>query len=313
MAFTTENTSSPPVEVFALATGQLHHPDRWLFEDGNEDLMTARNVYPDYSFLIRHASGKCILFDLGLDKNLDNYPEAIKKSFSYTSPIIHEDIVDLLGKGPVPSSAIDTVIFSHLHFDHVGDCTKFPNAAMITGPGSCQAAFPGYPTDQNSPFGGLVLVHPGYRELSFENDSWRPFGPFERAHDFFGDGSLFLVDAPGHASGHLGAAARTGPDEWVFMGGDTCHHRAILMGTRPMSLTMGPPDTSCFHRDPATAQKTIELIRSIEVTEKFQVLLAHDSYLSGIMPEYPISLNGWKGSQWKRNLDALVAKETAAK
>lgn len=58
-----------PVKVFALPTGQLTHPDRWLFEDGDEDILKARNPYPDYSFLIQHqASGKNVLFDLGLMK-----------------------------------------------------------------------------------------------------------------------------------------------------------------------------------------------------------------------------------------------------
>jgi hypothetical protein len=61
-------TASPHVDVFALSTGQLSHPDRWLFEDGDEDLLRARHPYPDFSFLIRHHSGKCVLFDLGLRK-----------------------------------------------------------------------------------------------------------------------------------------------------------------------------------------------------------------------------------------------------
>ena len=64
----TVTNDTKPVEVFALPTGQLSHPDRWLFEDGDEDLMTARHVYPNFSFLIRHHSGKSILFDLGLTK-----------------------------------------------------------------------------------------------------------------------------------------------------------------------------------------------------------------------------------------------------
>jgi hypothetical protein len=57
-----------PVEVHALATGELNHPDRWLFEDGDADIMVARHPYPDFSFLIRHPSGKNVLFDLGLTK-----------------------------------------------------------------------------------------------------------------------------------------------------------------------------------------------------------------------------------------------------
>ena len=62
------STKVKPVEVYALATGELNHPDRWLFEDGDEDVVAARHPYPDFSFLIRHPSGKNILFDLGLTK-----------------------------------------------------------------------------------------------------------------------------------------------------------------------------------------------------------------------------------------------------
>ena len=63
-----------PVKVFALPTGQLTHPDRWLFEDGDEDIMKARNPYPDYSFLIQHeASGRNVLFDLGLPVDGDTF------------------------------------------------------------------------------------------------------------------------------------------------------------------------------------------------------------------------------------------------
>jgi hypothetical protein len=57
-----------PVQLYALPTGQLSHPDRWIFEDGDDDWMSARQTYPDYSFLIQHQSGKNVLFDLGLTK-----------------------------------------------------------------------------------------------------------------------------------------------------------------------------------------------------------------------------------------------------
>ncbi len=51
------------------------------------------------------------------------------------------------------------------------------------------------------------------RELSYEKDEWKPWGPFEKAFDFFGDGSFWLVNAPGHMPGHLSGLARTGADE----------------------------------------------------------------------------------------------------
>ncbi len=56
------------VDVFALPTGKLYLPDRWLFEDGDNDMLRARQFSPDFSFLICHPSGKRVLFDLGLRK-----------------------------------------------------------------------------------------------------------------------------------------------------------------------------------------------------------------------------------------------------
>lgn len=55
-------------KVYALAAGELNHPDRWLFEDGDEDIVKAKHPYPDFCFLIQHHTGKNVLFDLGLTK-----------------------------------------------------------------------------------------------------------------------------------------------------------------------------------------------------------------------------------------------------
>jgi len=46
------------------------------------------------------------------------------------------------------------------------------------------------------------------------------------AHDFFGDGSFYLLDVPGHAVGHMCGLARTTatPDTFILMAADTCHH-----------------------------------------------------------------------------------------
>ena len=232
----------------------------------------------------------------------------IQSNFHYVTPVVPADAFEVLSNGPIPPSSIDVVIFSHLHFDHVGDCTKFPEAQILAGPGSRAASAPGFPINLDSLFESSVINHKNYHELSFETDAWQPFGPFDKAYDFFGDKTFFLIDAPGHMAGHLGAMVHTGPDEWVFMGGDCCHHRSILAGTRPMSLTMGPGGR-CFHRDPEEASKTVAKIRTLDKTGKVLVALAHDSYLVDKMPEYPEKLNGWKGSAWKKELDTVLSRD----
>lgn len=67
-------SSSATVEVSALPTGKLYLPDRWLFEDGDNDMRKARQFSPDFSFLISHPSGEHILFDLGMRKVCINLP-----------------------------------------------------------------------------------------------------------------------------------------------------------------------------------------------------------------------------------------------
>ena len=59
------------------------------------------------------------------------------------------------------------------------------------------------------------------REISFEHSSLR-IGQFA-AFDFFGDGSFYLLDTPGHAIGHMCGLARTTTTTFAFLGGDICH------------------------------------------------------------------------------------------
>ena len=300
------------VDVYALPTGKLYLPDRWLFEDGDNDMERVRQFSPDFSFMVCHPSGQKVLFDLGLRKDLDKNPFVIRLDYKYISPVVPFDACDLLSQGPISPSSITAIVLSHLHFDHTGDPTKFPDITeLIVGPGGHNAAAPGWPLAERSPFPSGPLQHPRFRELSFETDTWRPYGPFPRTYDYFGDGSFLLIDASGHMPGHLGGLARTAADEYVFMGGDCCHHRSLLVGKRPMSVTVGPGIARSFHADPSTAAATIDKIRHLEKRGDVLVALAHDASLEGKMPEYPEQVNGWRHSRWKKELDEQLARDYA--
>jgi len=52
---------------------------------------------------------------------------------------------------------------------------------------------------------------------------WVKFGPFDKAMDFFGNGSLWIIQAPGHMVGNLCAAARLEDGHWVLLGSDCSH------------------------------------------------------------------------------------------
>lgn len=59
-----------------------------------------------------------------------------------------------------------------------------------------------------------------------------------QALDYFGDGSFYLLDSPGHAIGHMCGLVRTttSPDTFVLLGGDICHHGSILRPSKHLPL-----------------------------------------------------------------------------
>lgn len=165
---------------------------------------------------------------------------------------------------------------SHLHWDHTGDISLFPNAQVILGPGSQELIEKGYPINSEA----MVHAFPSDRQvqvLSFENSF--PLGSFARAIDFFHDGSLYLLDAPGHMPGHICALARIAPEEFVLLGGDACHATDSYTTDRKIS-----PSNNF---DYEVASNTVERLRKMN-QEGVEIFIAHDETRlkqKGIYPE----------------------------
>ena len=67
-----------------------------------------------------------------------------------------------------------------------------------------------------------------------------------QAYDYFGDGSLYVLNVPGHAIGHVGALVRTTPDTLVYLGGDVCHHSGVIRPTRYAPMPDIIPEETAF-------------------------------------------------------------------
>src|SRR5262245_15618148 len=100
------------------------------------------------------------------------------------------------------------MIWSHAHWDHIGDASLYPPSVSITvGPGFKAAFLPPYPQNPESRHSATFFENRELHELSFPSSSLQ-IGNFN-ALDFFGDGSFYLLDAPGHCIGHMCGLART--------------------------------------------------------------------------------------------------------
>lgn len=71
-------------------------------------------------------------------------------------------------------------------------------------------------------FGSLDVCTDPYEE---PRGIWEPWGPFEKALDYFGDGSFWILQAPGHMEGNLAACARLKSGERILLASDCCHSR----------------------------------------------------------------------------------------
>lgn len=186
--------------------------------------------FPSYSFLITNASsGVNVLFDLGMRKDWWNScPPGMLEHISDFDPqaslhvCVETDVADILDHDLVEfgitSENITAVIWSHHHFDHRGDMSRFPlYTKLIVGPGLLKEH--GHELCPEELAGREVF------ELA-DKDFNLNIGGYE-AHDAFGDGSFYLLSCPGHTVGHLAALARvtsTPKSTFVFLGGDCAHH-----------------------------------------------------------------------------------------
>lgn len=174
----------------------------------------------DVAFLIENPrQNKKAMFDLGVRKDYWNMPPAVAKRVETVIPGIRvdKDVTEILVEKGVRLDEIDNVIWSHSHWDHTGSTYAFPKTTTLNY-GKGTGPMPGYPTNENSALNNEDFEGRKCNEIDYEMQ----IGPFP-AHDFYGDGSLYLLDTPGHWPGHLCALARTTPDTFVFLGGDICH------------------------------------------------------------------------------------------
>ena len=154
-----------------------------------------------------------------------------------------------------------------------------------------------------------------------------------RAIDYFGDGSLYLLDAPGHAVGNLNALVRTSaaPDTFMLLAGDDALHgsqfrpspqlplpestslpgfapdpcparlfealHADACATQPlMQINPGP---SSMTYNVADANATLRKVQDFDADDRVFVMIAHDYTLLEVVDFFPREANGWKAKGWK--------------
>ncbi|KAK4150427.1 beta-lactamase-like protein [Chaetomidium leptoderma] len=202
---------------------------------------------PVFSFLVRHPGlNRSIIFDLGIRKDWQNLsPQVLSQIQSQGWKLnVEKDVREILDDAGVDANHIEAIIWSHHHFDHVGDPSTFPpSTSLIVGPGF-KSMMPGYPANPDSTILESSLANRQLIELDFESgeSGSKTFEPLTigrfRALDYFGDGSFYLVDSPGHTIGHISALARVtaSPASFILLTGDAIHHPGEIRPSKHLPL-----------------------------------------------------------------------------
>lgn len=286
------------VTVSALSAGSLTLPERFFIDPADQD---ARRRVPSLCFLIQHHSGTKttrIVFDLGLRRDISTYSAPIQKHCASRQPLTtRPDVADSLAAGGLSPDDIDYVILSHVHYDHIGTPTDFsnPKTKFIVGPGalgllsgkiSLQIGSHSFfekdllpqdrtielpdptsaPADaeaapqQSSPTGSALL----------NTSSWKSLPPnFPNTLDLFADGTIYIVNAPGHLPGHINLLVRLSPAQSVYLAGDACHDIRLFTGEAEIATWTDDQGRSCcIHADRVKAKETLRMIRTFQETEQ---------------------------------------------
>ena len=207
-----QEAEAPAVELYAIECGRITFPDIGMFaDDGSFDGQSRELVDPCY--LIRHPRGD-LIWDTGFPDAVAAMPNGTLEIPAMGATVVLTKTLEAsLAELSLTPEDIEYVSFSHMHGDHSGNGNLFAEystwivdaderAYMFSDEARAAQSFAGYSD----------LEHVQTEQIEGDAD-----------YDVFGDGSVTIIQTPGHTPGHTVLLVRLPNAGPVLLTGDMYH------------------------------------------------------------------------------------------
>jgi N-acyl homoserine lactone hydrolase len=175
-------------------------------------------------------------------------------------------LVEQLAQLKLKPEQIKFVGVSHYHGDHTGQVASFPEATLLIGKADWEVL-----TDPKP--------NPAAKTANFAH--WISGGgkvePVAGDKDVFGDGSVIMLNTPGHTPGHHSLMVNLKQTGTVMLSGDLAHFRENYD-------TNGVP---VFNTSRAETLASLDRFKKLSVNMKATVIIQHDLRDVEKLPAFP--------------------------
>lgn len=243
------NAASELVRLYTLGCGRVDIADMDAFgDDGSYKGISKQLVVPCY--LIRHPKGD-LLWDAGIGDQFAG-PNGVTLLPGYVAnvPVTLGSQLKQLG---LRFEDIAYLGFSHEHIDHIGNANVFPHPIWLL----------------NQREHDWTVAHDGH-----DGEPPALLSSSKTAHvrtiggdvDLFGDGSVTIIQAPGHTPGHQVLLVRPSGRRPVLLAGDLWHSRSNYVHDRVPRFNTSRIETLA----------SFEKVRAIARKAGAMILIAHE-------------------------------------
>ena len=175
-------------------------------------------------------------------------------------------LVDLLAQLKLTLDQVKFVGISHYHADHTGQVSSFPKATLLIGKGDWDILSNPTPAAGVNPTPFTNWISGGSKVESLPGDK-----------DVFGDGSVMVLNTPGHTPGHHSLLVRLKDMGNVLITGDLAHFHENYDSN-------GVPT---FNTNRAETLASLDRFKKIATSQKATVIIQHDARDVGKLPAFP--------------------------